>query len=165
MTGRSMTRPCNRCGGTNRYTSNGKCVTCVATDGAARHARAIARNGNYHAGLKDGFVRFGTLAHQILRHIHVAGPSLHADLVEAMPGEIGLSANLGRLVRHGLLHRAGRQSFRSGVRSGHLFSIEKPTRHESQARPHTPEACQSRYRAARKLKVSSVFDYRGGMTL
>ena len=161
----SMTRPCNRCGGTRRYTSNGKCIACVATDGAARHAARIARDGNGHVGLKDGFIRFGTLAHQILLYVHQSGPTLHADFVEAMPGEVSLSANLGRLVKHGFLYRAGRQAYRSGVRSGYLFALKKPHSRVSADPPTTPRSRQHRYRTGRALKVPSVFEFRGSMTL
>lgn len=161
----SMTRPCNRCGGTRRYTSNGKCIACVATDGAARHAARIARDGNGHVGLKDGYVRLNTLAHRILLYVHEAGPTLHAELVEVLRGEVGLSANLGRLVRHGFLHRAGHQAYKPGVRGGSLFSIEKPHWRLAQTVPTTPRSRQHRYRAGRALKVPSVFEFRGSMTL
>lgn len=153
------------CGATLRYAANGKCVACVLAWGRSRHAARIAREGNYHAGLKDGFVRLGTLAHRILHYIHVGGPTLHADLVEAMPGEVGLSANLSRLVMHGFLHRAGRQAYRAGVRSGYLFSLKKPHNRVSMGPPTTPRSCQHRYRAARALKVPSVFEFRGSMSL
>lgn len=153
-----------RCGTSTRYVSNGKCVACVAADGKARHAARIERDGNHKAGLKDGFARFGTLAHRILLHIHESGPTLHADLVEAMREESGVSVNLGRLVRHGFLHRAGRMAFRSGVRSGYLFALKKPHSRVS-LEPPPPSVGQARYRAASSLKVPSVFEFRGSMTL
>lgn len=158
-------KPCRIHGETKRYASNGKCVACVAERGKARHAAQIERDGNYHAGLKDGFVRLGTLAHRILLYIHESGPALHAELVEVMPGEVGISGNLGRLVRHGFLYRAGRQAFKPGVRGGALFSIEEPHWRVRQAVENTPKMSQDRYRAAKKLRVASVFDWRGAIPL
>lgn len=158
-------KPCRIHGETKRYASNGKCVACVAERGKARHAAQIERDGNYHAGLKDGFVRLGTLAHRILLYIHESGPALHAELVEVMPGEVGISGNLGRLVRHGFLYRAGRQSHKPGVRGGAVFSLHKQ---RALAPVNTSKASQERYRAAKKaerLRVASVFDWRGSIPL
>lgn len=153
------------CGTTTRYASNNKCVACLLAWGRSRHAARIAREGNYHAGLKDGYVRLNTLAHRILLYIHEAGPTLHAELVEVLRGEVGLSANLGRLVRHGFLHRAGHQAYKPGVRGGSLFSIEKPHWRLAQTVPAPPKVSQDRYRAGRALKVPSVFEFRGSMSL
>ena len=158
-----MSTPCKHCGCTKRYASNGKCVGCVSIRGKARHAARIERRGNYHAGLKDGFIRFGTLAHRILRYIHDTGPAQHAELVEVMEGERGLSANLGRLVTHGFLYRTGRQSYKPGTRSGCVFSLEAPRAALQPANTHVEN--QARYRAALKLKVPSVFDFRGRISL
>ncbi len=157
-------KPCRTHGETKRYASNGKCVLCVSERGKVRHAAKIERRGNQHTGLKDGFIRLGTVAHRILLYVHEAGPSLHAELVEAL-GERGVSANLGRLVRHGFLYRAGRQSYKPGVRGGALFSLQKL---RAVAQVNTAQASQARYRAAKKqeaLRVASVFEWRGAMPL
>ena len=156
--------PHPRCGETLRYVRNGKCVACVATDGAARQARRTDRNGNYRIGVAEGFVRFGTLAHRILAYIHAVGPASHAEIVEEMPEEVGVSAILGRLVRHGLLYRVGRQSHKPGIRSGYVFSLSRPTAAELRP-PTTARTRNLSYKAAQRLKVASVFDFRGSISL
>lgn len=155
-------KPCRTHGETKRYASNGKCVACVAERGKARHAASIERFGNYHTGLKDGYVRLGTLAHRILVYVYETGPALHAELVEVMRGEVGLSGNLSRLVRHGFLHRAGRQRYRVGLRGGALYALDKP---RVMVVDNTPTMSQARYRSGKRLKVASVFDFRGSIPL
>lgn len=164
MSGTFHGGPHSRCGETLRYVRNGKCVACVATDGAARQARRTDRKGNYRVGLVDGFVRFGTLAHRILLYVHNIGPASHAELVEEMPEEVGVSATLGKLTRHGFLYRSGRQCHKPGIRSGYVFSLKKRAAVELRT-PTTARTRSLSYKAAQRLKVASVFDFRGSISL
>lgn len=157
-------RPCVHCAGTLRYVSNGKCTACVATAGAARQAATIALRGTRRIGLRDGFVRFGSVAHAILLYVHEAGPSQLAELDDALPHELGLSVITHRLVKHGFLHRAGRQAYRPRIRSGHLYALDPPLGRIRTTRETTSQA-QKRQRVDRRLRVPSVFEFRGNIPL
>lgn len=156
-------RPCKHCGGTVRYASNYRCRNCVLATSKARQAARMALKGNALHGLENGFLRFGTLAHRILVYIHEYGPACHADLSEELADE-GVSVNLGRLCRHGFLFRAGRTR-KPGERSSHLYSLSKTPAQGSLRRISTRAEIDARCRAKRKLRVSSVFDFRGRISI
>lgn len=156
-------RPCKHCGGTERYASNHKCRACVLAYGKARQAEVMALRGNKLFGLKEGFLRFGTLAHRILVYIHEHGPACHADLCEEL-GDTGVATNLVRLCRHGFLFRAGRTR-KPGERSKHLYSLSKSAPPGSLRRISTRAEIDARCRAKRKLRVTSVFDFRGRVSI
>jgi hypothetical protein len=157
-------KTCGTCGTTTRYESNRKCVECMRVGGAARFAKRMKLKGNDDAGLPQGFVRFGTLAHRILLHIHHYGPAGHDDLQQDLQ-DIGISANLGRLHKHGFLFKVGRTHVASGIRSGNVFGLTRAHHNMHKIKMAAPGERQARYRAAQKLKVPSVFEFRGSVTL
>ena len=81
---------------------------------------------NLNAGLPNGFVRFGTVAHMILVYLHEYGdagaPALSQDTGFTVPE---LSANLGRLLKFGFVFRAGRAYSHAGIRSHMTFSLKE----------------------------------------
>jgi hypothetical protein len=131
----------------------------MAALGKRRSASIAARQGNRKAGLSQGFVRFGTAAHAILLHIHNYGPAGNAELCRVVGSNV--SNDLCRMVENGFLWRAGRAREREGVRSFTIFNIEPGRPGSLFTRILTPAERQRAYRERKRLKVSSVFAWKG----
>lgn len=127
-------------------------------------------------GLRHGYVRFGTVQHKLLMLMigqdHVSHRSIRDDFLALYPDTPNLNSVLGncfvRLFRHGrnkpwkFIYKVGRERDSEG-RSYGLYSLY-PLRN-SNARPAIPklssyERCL-RYRTRKKLRVNSVFNFRG----
>lgn len=156
-------RPCNFCGGTKRYVCNTKCVPCVAAKGKVRSAERMEREGNGHAGLKSGFIRFNSTAHLILMHLHAFGPASHDELTQDLKRVIGISANLSRLCEHGFVYKVGRAKTTKGNRSGVVFGLTPSLLAVHRLKLTTADERVTKYRKAKKLRVSSVFEFRGSI--
>ena len=126
-----------------------------------------------NAGLAQGFVRFGTLAHHILLLAHeekiVSNMLIRIYLrdrtIEADKSPAAIAANLKRLVDHKFLYEVGRDRV-PGRRSFKLFALDyraKNGAHKYQMR--TPAQRQADYRARQRVKVPSVFNWRGSLEI
>jgi hypothetical protein len=117
-------------------------------------------------GLAQGFVKFNSVGYRVLKYLHEHGPSLAADIRrDASHSETSqISATIVRLRRNGFIHIVGRDR-KPGKRSHPLFAIE-PVRSKYLYVPiMTPAEKQKGYRERRKIKVASVFDYRGNIPI
>lgn len=115
-------------------------------------------------GIAQGFIRLGSLAHRILTHMHKHGPVVAGDLrrTDAHIEAVQVSATLTRLRRHGFIHVAGRHR-RPGYRAQRVFSLDADDQFSSPVVDGNERSRQ--YRARKKVKVSSVFDFRGQIQL
>ena len=117
-----------------------------------------------NAGLAQGFVRFNTVAHEILLLLHEFGRMRHSDFVEELGSEkaANVSATLKRLHVFGFIHPCGKLSkyIARDARTQQVWSLEIPEKITDYKRASVRERTR-RYRAAKKLQVASVFDWRG----
>jgi hypothetical protein len=123
-------------------------------------------------GIGKGFVKFGTMAHRVLTLIHASGratlPGLHQDIVDLQGDDPSLYREVGttldRLHHYGLIHRVGRQRSAAG-QLAYVYALEKGGRGADweQARSSS-ERCR-RYREKARVRVSSVFEFRGQITV
>lgn len=122
-----------------------------------------------NAGLRQGFVRFGTTAHMILKHVEEAGECTQ----ESIMGELGLEARLvgmtlTRLVKYKFLRRIGKlDPYEFGVRTqrvlvlfhskrGKRYDWKKKTGAERTRRYRTQKALREEAELYRK---ASIFAY------
>jgi hypothetical protein len=117
-------------------------------------------------GLAQGFVRFDSVAYHVLRYLHEHGPSLSADISRnnTHTEAVQISATIIRLRKNGFIFLVGRDR-KPGKRSHSVFGLEKNNRGSSWLPIMTPAEKQKGYRERRKIKVSSVFDFRGRIQL
>lgn len=112
-----------------------------------------------NAGLAQGFLRFGTNHELVLRALHELGNLCHSDLVEELQIEPRrVSVAIAQLARAGFIHQhpAARQ-YDTGRRTEAMWSLE-PYKGTKSLRPRVPPRDRTaRYRAARRLRVASVF--------
>lgn len=118
-------------------------------------------------GLGKGFITFGTLNHKILQTAlaskTVSQSSLQEDLESDSVTSAHIAVALRRLTQHGFLYQVGRDR-KPGCRSHALFALEDRwayfVRHKS-----TSAEKSRRYREKKKVKVPSVFEFRGEIKL
>lgn len=111
------------------------------------------------AGLPQGYVRFGSLAHQVLLALAEHGDQRQVDLVElleAYPRYVGMA--LSRLSKFGFIY-ARRKVRATGERTQKLWTLE-PVEMASWRRLSVRERTRS-YRARQALRAPSVFAFRG----
>ena len=117
-------------------------------------------------GLAQGFVRFTSVGYHVLKYLHAHGPSLAAEIkrnashVEA----VQISATIIRLRKYKFIQVVGRSRV-PGKRSHAMFDIEPPKNGWLYEPIMTPAEKQKGYRERRKIKVASVFDFRGRIQL
>lgn len=131
-------------------------------------------NKPMNAGLGQGFVRFGTLAHIILKLMAEAGPQsnnsicAHLDDLENLGQTVhdkrAVAANLGRLLKYGFIVEVGRVRPDSG-RSAAVFHYNPFRPKEFQLKKMTPAERQKKHRMMRGKRVNNVFDFRGTIKL
>lgn len=155
-------KPCGVCGATLRYISSGKCVACMSAGGKRRFAERIERIGNHKVGLPAGFVKFGTTAHRVLTYIHANGPAGQEELSESLEAR-DISTILRRLTEFGFLFKIGRGRNRPGVRSFAVFSLSNTRSGFRTVRVLTGAERMRDYRARKRVKVPSVFEWRGSL--
>lgn len=115
-------------------------------------------------GIAQGYLRFDTLLHRIIKILHANGPMRQCDILEELQQEDarGVSVSLARLAKHGFIYRCGKlhkYDTKDG-RTQFVWSLEKPTE-ILVSRKATPRERTRRYRARKRERVSSVFDWRG----
>ena len=119
-------------------------------------------------GLAQGFVKFDSVGCRVLKHLHEHGCCLAADIKRdtSRSEAVQISATLIRLVRYGFIKVVGRDR-KPGQRSHKLYAIDLPTRPNGRlwVPSMTPAEKQKGYRERKKLKVVSVFDWRGQVRL
>ncbi len=112
-------------------------------------------------GLPQGYVRFGSLAHQVLLALAEHGDLRHADLnelLEADPRYVGMA--LVRLSQYGFIYaRRKVRGQHEGERTQKLWTLE-PVEMASWRRLSVRERCRN-YRARKALRAPSVFAFRG----
>ena len=122
-----------------------------------------------NAGLAQGFVRFGTLAHYILLLAHeekyVSNMSIRHRLtyqtISPDKSAAAVAANLQRLVKYKFLYEVGRDRV-YGRRSFKLFGLYHQLGNGFKPYHNVPPAeRQAAYRERKKTKVASVFQWRG----
>lgn len=117
-------------------------------------------------GLTQGFIKFNSVGCHVLRYLHAHGPSQAADIrrngthVESQQ----ISATLIRLRSLGYVFVVGRDR-KPGLRSHALFDIEPRSSNMLYTPILTPTERQKNYRRRRKIKVPSVFEWRGQIRL
>lgn len=153
---------CSICGGTYFYISNHKCVECLRAFGKARAEKRAAVLLRGRNGVKQGFVMFGTVAHQILLHLDKNGPATHGEILEGV-GTV-VTTDIRRLVAAGFIEvigevRDGRRlpckAYDIPGRSEKLPKVKRLTRREMYVN----------YRKRRQSRVASVFEFRGQITI
>ena len=122
-------------------------------------------------GLAQGFVRFGTLAHLVLRHIHEHGPITHSTVAEEWgranhtPSHIGTC--LDKLHKYGYIRRCGSTAYTPGSRCQWLYKLVNPVatylppEPTSKVHKGTSGDRTRAYRQGKQGRVASVFDWRG----
>ncbi len=117
-------------------------------------------------GLAQGFVRFDSVGCRVLKYLYEHGPSLAADIARnaSHVESVQISATLIRLREHDFVYLVGRDR-KPGKRSHALFDIEPRRNSSLYVSVMTPAEKQKGYRERRKIKVSSVFDFRGRIQL
>jgi hypothetical protein len=121
-----------------------------------------------NAGIAQGFVRFGTLAHRILVIAYeqrwTSNRAVHDELksqgIVFDHSNAAIAANLARLRDHGFLYIVGRDRGPTG-RSFALYAITPRTGNQIYVKPMTPAERTRKYRARKAVRVPSVFNFRG----
>lgn len=116
-------------------------------------------------GVAQGFVRFDSQACRILRALHENGPMTGAELKRnaSRSETVQISATLIRLQKAGMVFRVGRHR-PDGKRSHPLFHIH-PVNNRIGPRVLTGAEKARLYRERRKVKVPSVFEFRGRISI
>jgi len=123
-------------------------------------------------GLAQGFVRFNTVAHYVLKTLHtdktrslvslrhdIADDKMCLDTVSA-----ALSAALHKLVKYGFIYEVGRERSPVGQHSG-VFSLTPPRKPVPKLKPIHGNERSRKYRAQKKNYAPSVFSFRGSIKL
>lgn len=122
-----------------------------------------------NAGIAQGFIRFGTLAHQILILMHETGHQSNSSLTDTLIGDLAdppqaIAVNLQRLLRHGFIFVVGKD--RPPVGRSHRIYGLTPQVNILRVRKMTPQERTAKYRARRALQqTTSVFTFRGSVQL
>lgn len=121
-------------------------------------------------GLGKGFVTFGTLSHRVLQMAldcdFVSQKSLEEDLGCEGYSASHISVTLRNLTRHKFLYRVGSDKMPGAQRRHALFALRPRYAYFSKLSGASSSAAKSkRSREKKKVKVSSVFDFRGKIKL
>lgn len=122
-------------------------------------------------GLPQGFVRFGSAAHALLKTIHEHGKATREFLVYELDMDgntVGMA--LSRLEKHGFVQRIGRiDPYVADARVQSIYRIWRPGKvraAKSVTKSGRERTAKYRERINReKLKVSSIFGFRGKIPL
>ena len=122
-------------------------------------------------GLEKGFVKFNTIAHVVLRTL-LAGDSGFVELRrELQDGPLrfndlsaALSLSLRRLEQSGFIYRIGHERNHTARQTG-VYSLNQPRKAVPQFKPLTTAERSRRSRAKRAVVVSSVFEFRGRISV
>jgi hypothetical protein len=117
-------------------------------------------------GLRQGFVKFDTLACKILKHMYVIGDTCCVALQEDLQEPLDhVSVAVCRLVRNGFIYDLGKRGrYEVGGWTRKFYSLKKPEKvREYKALPR--RKITAAYAARRKVKVPDVFNFRGKIKL
>lgn len=129
----------------------------------------MARAHKTPVGIGTGFIIFGTLGNRILLALHEHERMTYADLCAEFPDASwsNVSTTLTRLLRNGFIHDVGTQTIRQlgpGHREQRVLSLW-PVRRKAYAERYNRPLSQRLSRARAKIKVPSVFEFRGRIAL
>lgn len=112
-------------------------------------------------GLRQGFLEFGTTAHQILLHLHKYGKLRYIDIAEGLDLDVRLASTVMRRLRvHGFVHIDSYSYHRdSGERTQAVYSLKRPHR-RPMLQPETEAERMAKRRRLAKYRVASVFEWR-----
>lgn len=149
---------CSACGGTYFYISNHKCVACLQASGKARAQKRASMNLRGRNGVKQGFLMFGTVAHQILMHLDRNGPATHGELRDGVGTTV--TTDIRRLLEAGFIEVIGEVR---DARSLPCKAYDIPGRSEKlpKVKRMTRKEMHANYRKRRQARVASVFEFRG----
>lgn len=113
-------------------------------------------------GLPQGFVRFGTVAHLLLRAMHDHGPLRQSDFVRILDipkGQVSLNIRRLRDAKMKFIYWHGK------VRVDHnkvqdLWSLNYRTDKAIDHKPYTRAELSDRWRQKRSTQVASVWQFR-----
>jgi biotin operon repressor len=115
----------------------------------------------YNLGLPQGFVRFGTNYHKVLKLLHVHGKLSMPDIAAELPkiDRRSLSTAIKALRKNGFIFRVGTaHAYETGeVRSAAIFDLKKTTRWVGRGKA-TPAERQARMRDKQRARIPSIFD-------
>lgn len=115
-------------------------------------------------GLAQGFLRFGTLLHDILLLLYNHGDMRQKDFVEELGRDatFGIAVSLRRLEKHGFIYACGKlHKYKANDGPTQMvWSLNPPEKILECKRASARERTR-RYRAKKKTQVASVFDWRG----
>lgn len=116
-------------------------------------------------GIAQQFVRFNSLAHHILKRLHDEGPATGAELARKRTHAeaVQVSSTLIRLRRADMVFIVGRHR-PTGKRSHPLYGLQ-PVIRQTGPRVMTRAEKQAGYRERLKVRVPSVFEWRGSIPL
>jgi len=111
-------------------------------------------------GIPLGFVQFNTLSHRVLTYLSTVRYAGQRQVEEDVGGGARhISTTLTRLHKYGYIHKVGRERA-EGKRSYVLFSLNLNTKAPRVSKQSGLTRSRA-YRAKRRLRVSSVFNFRG----
>jgi len=112
-------------------------------------------------GLPQGFVKFGTLAHRVLKLIHELGNLRHMDIADELPEfeEGHIAAVLQRLRAGKYIFKQDRAlKYNTGERTQWIYGLQPSKSDHHYTRISTPAERTARYREKlRARKTSSIF--------
>lgn len=113
-------------------------------------------------GLAQGFVRSNSVAWQLLQLVYREGPMRTLMIQEALELDrklIGMV--LSRLVKYKFLFRIDKAAqAKTGDKTSWIYAL-KPTHRKVRYQPMSSSERQKRVREKQKIKVASVFSFRG----
>jgi hypothetical protein len=111
-------------------------------------------------GVPHGFIQFNTMSHKVLMYLSTVRYAGQRQVKEDVGGEARhISVTLTRLHRYGYIYKVGRER-PVGVRSYTLFSLN-PNAKAPREKKQSGLIRSRTYRTKLKLRVSSVFNFRG----
>jgi hypothetical protein len=116
------------------------------------------------AGLPQGFIAFGTMNHRILIYMYQnGGRATNPELVKEVGkgNRSGIPHSLGRMLKTKFIYAVDRQY--AGHRSHLVYGLTKGV--EPVPRPRTAAERAYAYCHKSDLKVRSVFEFRGSISL
>lgn len=118
----------------------------------------------FFPGMRQGYLRFDTLAHKILLHVYEHGPSTNCELQEALEKSSNeISAQLCVMRRYGFIYLNSPKARRSDGRLCYRFGLFENKHRKIPVL--TPAERSRRYKERQKIKVPSVFQFRGSISL
>ena len=120
-----------------------------------------------NTGLAQGFVRYGTAGHAVLIHAYAVGGNVSLrSLHDAYPHITtnSLAITLTRLVKMKMLFVAGRDR-EPLQRSYALYSLKHPGWKVKPPKAIPPNVRTKEYMKRKRMRVASVFNFRGEVQL